>query len=50
MKTEFKISVDKIDRGRWSFGMCLAHDEPETYLFVNLFKWSISIGRFICDF
>lgn len=45
IKTKFGIIIDKLYKGRWSFGICLTHDEPETYLLINLFKWSISIGK-----
>ena len=28
----------------WSIGLCLSHWHDETYLYINLLKWSISIG------
>ena len=29
----------------WSIGCCISHSYlGETYLFINLFRWSISIG------
>lgn len=31
----------------WSFGICLSHWEEETYLYINFFRWSISIGKLI---
>lgn len=44
-KNYFGVHVDKIERG-FSFGICFTHDVyfNETYLYINLFKWSISIG------
>lgn len=44
-KTYFGIRVDKMWNKMWSFGICLSHDSRETYLFINLFKISISIGK-----
>lgn len=43
-KTKFGIKIDKMYKGWWSFGVCVSHADTETYLFINLFKWSISIG------
>ena len=31
----------------WSIGCCLSHWKPETYLYINLFKWTLTIGKFI---
>lgn len=42
--TKFRIKVDNMYKGNWSFGICLSHAWEETYLYINLFKWSISIG------
>lgn len=39
------IACDKIDKGWWSFGICLSHILEETYIYINFFKWSIAIGR-----
>lgn len=39
------IKVDEIWEGNWSIGACLSHGFDETYLFINFFKWSISIGK-----
>lgn len=50
IKTKFGIIVDKLYKGRWSFGICLTHDEPETYLYINIFKWSIVIGKIWDDY
>lgn len=40
----FRIKADKHSPGLWSFGVCVSHMTDETYLYINLFKWSISIG------
>lgn len=45
-KLKFGIDVTKNDIGMWSFGVCLSHYEEETYLFVNLYRYSITIGKF----
>lgn len=39
------ISVDTLLDGQWSFGVCFSHFMDETYIFINFFKWSISIGK-----
>ena len=44
-KTKFQIVVDKQPKGLWSFGICISHFHDETYIFLNLFKLSISIGK-----
>lgn len=48
-KTKYGIQVDKLSKRQWSFGICLSHDEFETYLFINFFKWTISIGKLLID-
>lgn len=48
-KTKFQIAVAKQPEGWWNFGICLAHDTVETYIFINFFKWSISIGKLYYD-
>jgi hypothetical protein len=40
----FGIKIDKMSDDQWSFGICLSHWWKETYLFINLFKWCISVG------
>ena len=40
----FRIKTDKHPNGMWSFGICLSHFDDETYLYVNFFKWCVSIG------
>lgn len=44
----FGIKVDEINSGL-SFGVCISYDKymKECYLFINLFKWCISIGWLI---
>lgn len=43
-KTKFRVKVDKHSDGLWSFGACLSHFYDETYLYINLFKYTVSIG------
>ena len=45
LKVKCGIHIDKLYKNQWSFGICISHQEEETYLFINLFKWSISIGK-----
>ena len=40
------IKVTEMGRGEWSFGICLSHYFDETYIYINLAKWSITIGKF----
>lgn len=42
---KFGISIEKLDKNQWSFCIGLSHWVNETYLFINLFRWSISIGK-----
>lgn len=49
INTKFGIRTDKYYKGMWSFGIGLSHFGKETYLYINLFKWSISIGRLYED-
>lgn len=41
------IHVSKHISKDWSFGICLTYDSylNETYIYINFFKWSISIGK-----
>ena len=39
------IKVEEMMEDQWSLGMCISHWWEETYLFINFFKWSISIGK-----
>ena len=41
---KFGIKVNRMPEGFWSFGSCISHAIEETYLFINFFRWSISIG------
>lgn len=43
---KFGIKMDKMFDNSWSFGVCLSHSYDETYLFINLFKRVILIGKF----
>jgi hypothetical protein len=45
-KLKCGINFQTRPEGIWSFGICLSHWEPETYLYINFFKWTISIGKF----
>lgn len=40
------LHIDKIHSG-WSFGFAITRDSilNEFYLYINLFKWSVSIGK-----
>ena len=40
----FRIKTDKYPNDMWSFSIGLSHFTDETYLYVNLFRWSVSIG------
>ena len=44
-KTKFCIEIEKFDKDRWSFCLGLSHWEHETYLYINLFRWCITIGK-----
>ena len=48
-KTKFQVLVDKHPKGMWSFGICISHFYDETYIYLNLFKISISIGKLYRD-
>lgn len=49
-KTKFGIAKEaKYPKGIWSFGICLSHYREETYIFINFFRWSISIGKLYDD-
>ena len=47
IKAKFGIKVDTRWEGMWSFGICLSHWTEETYIFINFWKWSVSIGKLI---
>ena len=42
--TKFGIRTDKHFKGMWSFCIGLSHFGKETYLYINFFRWSVSIG------
>ena len=48
-ETEFRIVIDKQPKRVWSFGICISHFYDETYIYLNLFKISISIGKLYID-
>ena len=43
-KGKFGVTGYKLMKGRWSIGIAITHDEYETYLYINLVKWSVAIG------
>ena len=47
--TKFQVLVDKQPKGLWNFGMFVCHFDDETYILLNLFKISISIGKLYID-
>lgn len=50
-KAHWGCKVDKMRDGDYSFGVCLTIDGfyGECYIFINLVKWTISIGK-LMDF
>lgn len=44
IKLKFGIRVDNRGDGMWCFGIGLSHFVKETYLYINLYRWCISIG------
>lgn len=49
-EVKFQTKIDKNPSGWWSFGLCLSHQNEETYVYINFFKWSISIGFMYVDY
>ncbi len=47
LKLVFGVNIDKIPKGMWSFGICLSHSYEQTYIYINLFKITISVGRLL---
>lgn len=45
LKLKFGIKFDKMPKDSWSIGACFTHAFEETYLFINLFFVSVSIGK-----
>lgn len=43
-KTRFRIKPYKYPKNTWSFCIGLSHCVDETYLYINFFRWAISIG------
>ena len=43
-KRKFCIKVDNHEDDMWSFGIGLSHFVEETYLYINFYRWFISIG------
>lgn len=43
------VNIETMMDGQWSLGICLSHWIDETYLFINLFKWTITIGKIAKD-
>lgn len=41
---KFRVIRYKLLKGEWSIGIAITHDEYETYLYINLIKWSVAIG------
>lgn len=45
LKLKFGIQIDKMRKGSLALGVGFSHYfGGETYLYINLIKWSISIG------
>lgn len=44
-KTYFGVRTGKMWEPMWSLGIGLSHDSRETYLFINLFKIFICVGK-----
>ena len=40
------IEISKMEKGQWSFGVCFSKYFDETYLYINLIKWTITTGKF----
>ena len=41
----FGVKIDRIWEDTWSLGICLTHWKNETYVYINLIRYSIAIGR-----
>ena len=49
-KIKFGIEFDEVAEGWWNFGICFTYDSTistQMYLNIYLFKWVISIGKFL---
>lgn len=45
LKLKYGFKADKLWDGTWSVGIAMSHGDGETYVYINLFKWSIAIGK-----
>lgn len=45
IKTVFRINIDKLEKKTWSFGICLTRWYEELYVYINILRWSIAIGK-----
>ena len=45
-KLKYGIDFQGGLKERWSFGINFSYWKPEIYLFINLFRWTITIGKF----
>lgn len=43
-KAKFRIKAYPYGKDQWSVCCGLSHSFDETYIYLNLFKWSVSIG------
>lgn len=49
-KRKLYAGVDKSEDGMWTFGIGLYHLEDETGLYVQFYKWCITIGCvYVCE-
>lgn len=48
-KAKFGIKFNKYEKDEqmWSFGVCLSHWLDETYIYINFYRYSISIGKIL---
>lgn len=46
---KFRVKAQKIISNAWSVGINFSHWYDETYLFINLFRWTVTIGFLYCD-
>ena len=46
---KFGVQIEKLWEEQWSFGINLSHWGDETYLYITIFKRSVTIGRFYKD-
>ena len=41
---KFGIKVNKMRGNQFSIGICISHWDDESYMYLNLFKWTVAIG------